>query len=40
MRQTGNVYTPQDKKYKTTQKNEQKDIVYNIWIMEIRYMKD
>ena len=27
-------------KYKTTFKNEEKDIAYNFWIMKIRYMKD
>ena len=27
-------------KCKTTIKNEEKDIVYNFWIMKIRYMKD
>ena len=33
------IYTP-GKKYKTSIKNEEKDIVYNFLIMKIRYMKD
>ena len=33
------VDTPLDKNM-TTLKNEEKNIVYNFWIMKIRYMKD
>ena len=33
------IYTP-EQKYKTTIKNEEKDIVYNFLIMKLRYMKD
>ena len=33
------IYIP-GQKYKITLKNEKKDIVYNCWIMKIRYMKD
>ena len=33
------IYTP-GQKYKTTLKNEEKDIVYCFLIMKIRYMKD
>ena len=34
-----NIHTP-EQKYKTTYKNEEKDIVYNFQIIKIRYMKD
>ena len=33
------VHTPRQR-YKTTLKNEEKYIVYNFWIMKIKYMKD
>ena len=33
------IYSP-GQKYKTTLKNEGKDILYNFYIMKIRYMKD
>ena len=33
------MYNP-GQKYKTTLKNEEKDIVYNFYIMKIRHMKD
>ena len=32
------IYAPRQK-YKITLKNEEKDIVYNFWIMKIRSMK-
>ena len=33
------IHTP-GQKYKTTLKNEEKNIVYNFLILKIRYMKD